>query len=261
MRSSISQFIDQLGDLWNDFWIFTLIIVLVWIALKNEAGRDKGIQTFLKNTSADWKEFGLWAFVQRILDYLANKLIIRQFLNPYFFFPFSVLLTIWLWTSSFVREGADLILFITFLALMWYARETHALREEAKKQTKILTGRPLVVLNKEVKEIEEKYSIYNAGNAVAIDISIKYFKGEKEIFSNQPEQKFVALGAKDIIAFNVTRELGELADAVDPHFRVRIEYFNLNDIAKKDRLCTVLAPDEKILTRSNVGRFKILDYA
>lgn len=116
--------------------VFSLILLCV-VAAWNEI-------FFSKRTNSSKKPEkpcrDLISFIQEVLEFIFNKFVIRQILNPYFLFPFSILSLIFLKRQSNL-VNSDIILLATFIALMWYSKETYELRKaqniankEQKKQ-------------------------------------------------------------------------------------------------------------------------------
>lgn len=141
------------------FLIALLIVLAIWEEfVREKRGKDfKKIGTDYINSISI-----LPSFLQRILDYLFNKFVIRQLLNPWFFFPASILFTLY-FSQKISSESSTIVLLITFFAVMWYARETYALRNEQKKTNELIAGRPLVLV---AKELGNRISIKNAGNNI-----------------------------------------------------------------------------------------------
>ncbi len=179
----------------NYFIIGVVIISLVIIAIWEEFCREGGFKD-LKRIGRDFKDEVPFAGIQRILDYLFNKLLIRQILNPYFLFPVAIFLSIFFWNNKIIDKQSDLIYFITFIALMWYARETHALRKEEQKQTSLQT-RPFLRLEfnwdyakqwngwiygyKYYNEEPPILQLVNDGKGIARDVSIHDFDNKGRI--------------------------------------------------------------------------------
>ena len=87
-----------------------------------------------------------------------------------------------------VASLSDKILFATFLALLWYARETKEMRKETMKQTDF-EMRPYLRLQwLENNTNNEIFQIVNDGRGVAVNVIFKKFKiGDKFIsIKNRP---------------------------------------------------------------------------
>ena len=123
-------------------WISIAIsAILIFIAVWNDKRERKleilkeELEEYDKNSKSKFDKF-LYHTV-KYLGYLSG-LSIRQILNPYILFPFSVLLSFWLFGIDNMKNG-DAILTLTLLAIIWYSRETRILREEQRKSNKIAT--------------------------------------------------------------------------------------------------------------------------
>lgn len=94
----------------NSFLIL-LVLFLIWICV------DYIIYSLRKKK----KESG-------ILNFIFSSFICNHLLKAEYYFPFSILLTLFLY---FERDfdNNEIIYFITFLAIVWYGRETMVLRQ------------------------------------------------------------------------------------------------------------------------------------
>lgn len=240
------------------YWMYILLLI---IAIWEEFCRERRGREF-KRIFTQFEKFGFWqgiiAFLQRILDWIFNKFMIRQLLNPYFFFPFSIILTFVLYNKIKSVDGniQSVILFITFLAIMWYARETHALRSEQKKSNEIsresneiLKGRPLVVI---AKENGDYISVKNTGNNIARDI-ILLLKRENKLLKGI---RFLVLGINEKIAYGIEKNIVDLIDNCDDKIQTEIYYW---DFQKGKSYLTTFRLDEKIFIESGIGRFNIVE--
>ncbi len=77
----------------------------------------------------------LYYMIQRSLNYIFRGFFIRQILNPYIIIPFLIILSLNLMPKVLEEKigSTDFILLITFIAILWYSKETYALRESQKK--------------------------------------------------------------------------------------------------------------------------------
>lgn len=71
--------------------------------------------------------------------------------------------------ENLIQLSVAIILFLTFMAIVWYAFETRKLWKEAVKQTR-LSMRPIVVITYD--ERERKFKYINYGNTPAFNIKI-----------------------------------------------------------------------------------------
>lgn len=118
----------------NNILSFFAILLFI-IALWNEISSGRYIKFFEKLQKTHKDPF---LFIQGVLDFICNKFIIRQILNPYFLFPFSALAVVFLKNNFNSFSNSDIILLVTFVALLWYSKETFELRKAqvvANKQT------------------------------------------------------------------------------------------------------------------------------
>lgn len=188
-------------------------------------------------------------FFQRLLNYVFVGFFIRQILNPYFLFPFSLIASVYLYKNQKLVEPEDIILFVTFLAILWYSRETFLLREEQGKSNKILAGRPLVIISKEVGNY---INIKNFGNSIAKSIVVKIFLENKEKFNAE----FLVLGEGQDIRYPIEPFHSDLIDECNKNLYVEIQY---RSFSSRMKFVTKFITDEKILIDSEKGRFKISD--
>jgi hypothetical protein len=73
--------------------------------------------------------------VQRTINYLFRGFIVRQIFNPYFLFPFLILL---FWFLRLNNIGnSDLILTLTLIVILWYSKETFVLRQSQDESNEI----------------------------------------------------------------------------------------------------------------------------
>lgn len=236
----------------SKFWPHVFIAILLIVAFWQEFYRE-GRKREFKRIFNQFNKFGFWngiiAFVQRILDWIFNKFMIRQLLNPYFFFPFSIVLTLVLYNKIKSVDGniQSIILFITFLAIMWYARETYALRSTQKESNGILRGRPLVVI---AKEKGDYISVKNTGNNIARDITL-LFKREDKLLK---KIEFLVLAVNQKIVYGVEKNIVNLIDNCDDKMQTEIHYCNFQETKPYQ---TTFKLDKDIFIESGVGRFNI----
>jgi hypothetical protein len=132
-----------------------------------------------------------------------------------------------------IANISDIILALTFIAIVWYAWETRGLKIQMIKQTE-LNLRPLVLID---WINPEKYVLRNIGNGPAINIQV-----EEIMIVEVPELKYL-FRRIDVIETREQRDLeilfgGREADtfelgAITPHSAVKsftysIKYTDLN---------------------------------
>lgn len=111
---------------------------------------------------------------------------------------------------------SDRILFITFLALLWYAWETGEMKKEMVKQTE-LEQKPIIDLFYRLKtnEHEEYLRLRNSGKGVAYNIQVKPIIIEDRKFKfyfNDPNLILTPLGKEQTLhvdAYDRNKHLGE----------------------------------------------------
>lgn len=249
-------------DKW--YWILFayLIAIALWEDWKRENRRGDLKNIWLKK-GAGFLGF-LFGFPQRILDYIFNKLTTRQFLNPYFFFPFSIILILFLYKKGFFesadKSNGSLILFITLLMVMWYSRETWALRKEQQKSNNILKGRPVLSI---IKNVGNTLEVRNDGTNIAYNIKIHFlYNGITEC-----KREIAILGAGKGLSYkigisDIRMSAGMLSDLInssppDKNLKVIIDYSDSIEGEKRFRDKWKL--DENVLMSSaNEGRFRMI---
>jgi len=250
----------------NYFWLS--LFVLLAVALWEDLVREKRINE-LKKVWTDRKN--CIGFIQRILDWLFNKITTRQFLNPYFFFPFSFVLTIYLSKEGKLADSMSVILFITFLAIIWYSRETWALRQEQQKNNDIIRGRPILSI---IKNVGNTIEIRNDGTNIAYNIQIKFYYQDKESIVNS-DIEFSVLGKglfykidiskKKVFVNGKNKELIDLVDGEKQNGRglvpnkalgVIIEYTDSLKIGKQYKDDWII--DKDLLLNNGEGRFRLV---
>lgn len=202
-------------------WVIGLAIAfLIFIAVWNDRREGKWkkfkkeFREEKKINGKKIKEAGLdkWLYyIEKGLDYLSGGLIIRQILNPYILFPFSILL-FWLLKINNVVTG-DLLLILTLVAIIWYSRETLVLRQEQWKSNKIAQKNNEIqekpILNFYLRGYEMR--LRNVGNGPAYNIVISNIDAKNFTYSmdfNQPN--FILEPHKDekTLTFNVRTPSG-----------------------------------------------------
>jgi len=221
----------------------TLLLVLAfWEDFVREKRSKEFFNIFKDNV---WTINYVPSILQRILDYLFNKLLIRQFFNPWFFFPFSILLTTYFY-HNFSAEWYVVIVFITFLSILWYSRETHALRIEQKKNNEIIAGRPLILV---AKELGNQISVKNAGNNIAREVGLFFIREDESIMS----VNFQTCGIGQKIGYNISDDLTTQIDKCDPNLKAILVYKNFQNNLEFE---TIYKSDAGAVIKTNVGRFK-----
>ncbi len=228
------------------------LAVLILIVFWEDVRREKRINDFLKIFN-EFKNHDcfldkLFGFFQRILDYIFNKIFIRQILNPYFLFPFTILFSFYLY---FVKKTilSDLVYFITFVAILWYSRETWALRKEQVKSNEILAGRPLVIVSKGEGNF---ICVKNFGTSIAKKILIRLMYEEKEISSKE----FLVLGKGQEIKYAIPGDAVRMIETQERQFFIYLEYRSFN---KHEKYKATFIIDETILVDSEKGGFKLVN--
>lgn len=222
-----------------------LISLLFVLAIWNELVREKRGND-LKKVFMDYRGTisHLPSLLQRLLDYLFNKFGIRQLLNPWFFFPFSILFVIYFYRNTF-DQSQSIVLLVTFFAIMWYARETFALRNEQKKNNILIAGRPLLLV---AKELGNNISVKNSGNNIARQIELKLtIRGGQKW-----EYKFISLGINQEISHTIPPELTDKIDQCNPNLIAVITYYNFQ---KNEKYETSYITDESVVIKTGIGRF------
>lgn len=236
--------------------LLTLSCILLVLAIWNELYRDR------KNLHNDWKRvvkdnfkkpFIWWPFsvAQRLLDYFFIKFATRQLLNPWFFIPASALLTYYL-SRQFSLKSSEKIYLITFFAILWYARETWALRKEqqknnqlVEKNNQLIAGRPLIII---AKEFGNAISVKNVGNNIArhIILEFKIDDVSKETY------KFISLGLDQEIPYPIPEYLVNDIDNCNPKLLAIVTYHNFQENHQYE---TRYKTDSSVVVKAGVGRF------
>jgi len=132
--------------------------------------------------------------IQKTLHYVFRGFAIRQILNPYFLFPFLILLTWYLKLNNL--SSGELVLIITLIVVLWYSKETQVLREEQRKANKIAKElmaeqKKAVYLQLLDMEMKDKDSGYKARIGYPLIVRRIIEKGEfdpKELYSRNWHQ-------------------------------------------------------------------------
>jgi len=192
----------------------------------------------------------LYYIIQRLFNYIFRGFITRQILNQYIIFPLIIVLLLYfLFRNDFDTNNVqNLILLITFIAIIWYSKETFALREEQKNANRIAMGRPLIIIAKE----EGNYvGIKNYGNNIAKHINIKLI--HKNVLLK--EIKYNVLNhTQELIKYPIDEKISQIIDSVDKDFIAEVKYYNFQ--SRRAHL-TTFELDDSILIDSRIGRFKI----
>lgn len=224
--------------------IYSLFALLIFLAIWEELVRERRGKNLLKNEYRDTIHF-VPSALQGILDYFFNKFAIRQILNPWFLFPASILFTLY-FAEKISRDTQDIVLLITFFAVMWYSRETYALRNEQKKTNGLIAGRPLILIAKEIEG--DKISIKNAGNNIARNIIVSFIMNDEL----KEKYKFISCGIDQEIPYPIPEYLVNLINGCDPVLRATITYYNFQ---KDEQFETIYRTDETVVIKPNIGRF------
>lgn len=124
--------------------IWVIFAFLLFVAVWNDE-RVKGWKKFEKELKKKkmvngqegeriGADKGLY-YIQKLLDYLSEGLIIRQILSPYILFPIFALV-FWILVINKTNTTV-LVLSLTLIAIIWYSRETLVLRQKQMKANKI----------------------------------------------------------------------------------------------------------------------------
>lgn len=179
-------------------WIIGIILaILIILAIWKEKD-EKNWNTFSKEVIKKGKDKGgISKYIhifQKLLHYTFRGFIIRQILNPYFLFPFLILL-IWLLKINNWSNG-EIVLTATLIVVLWYSKETQVLREEQRKSNKIakelmIEQKKLVYLQALEMEMKDKDSGYKVRTKYPLLFRRIVEKGEfdpKALFSNNWHQ-------------------------------------------------------------------------
>lgn len=177
----------------------SLILILVAIWKEIDEGNWK---TFSEEAiKRGRKKNGIGCCVhifQKLLHYIFRGFFIRQILNPYFLFPFLILLT-WVLKINNVETG-NLVLLLTLIVILWYSKETQVLREEQRKSNKIaqksneIQERP--ILNFYLRGYEMR--LRNVGNGPAYNITVSEINAKSFIYrANFDQPNFILEPHKD----------------------------------------------------------------
>jgi hypothetical protein len=230
-------------------FFYLILPLLISLAIWEEYIREKRTSDlkiiFTEFRKTRWYVFSL---LQRVLDYLFNKLTIRQFLNPWFFFPMSIFFSIY-FHLKISQSMPDLILLVTFFALMWYARETFALRQEQIKNNVLIAGRPLLIM---AKEVGNKISIKNMGNNIARNADLE-ITINNNIFL---KVSFIAFGIDQKIMYDISEKLVNQIDNCNNDLRAMIRY---RDFQNNNRYKTTFKLNKNIVVESGIGRFELIE--
>lgn len=226
------------------FLIGFLVVLALWEDLVREKRSIDLKRVFTDFWKSRWYAFSL---PQRILDYIFNRLVIRQFLNPWFFFPSSTLFSIYFYTEV-SHETTSFILLITFFALMWYARETFTLRQEQSKNNALTAGRPLIIIAKEINSV---ISITNTGNNIARNIILDIVLDGKNVFHNI----LITLRVEQKISYDITDQLAGKIDECSKNLQAELQYY---DFQEQNRYKTIFRLNAESVVESRIGRFELI---
>ena len=119
-----------------------------------------------------------------------------------FWIAFSILLALYLSAINFFESTNDLILFLTLMALLWYAFETRGLKNETVTQTQ-LQQKPILAVyirldeDKKLKDYRlvdnQLYviRIRNVGHGAAANLKAVVNKGSREFKVTDYQQNFL----------------------------------------------------------------------
>lgn len=200
------------------FWLLPSILFLM--ALYREWEDDNNLGKEIRKIFCDKKFKGkkvsirqpdifLYYILQRSLDYLFRGIVLRHILSQYIVFPFTIIFSLFLYYRHGVKDQS-LILFVTFMAILWYSKETFASRQEqknanriAKKANEIAIGRPVLSI---IKNVGDTIEIRNDGTNIAYNIWVKFYYSQKEDIKND-RIKFPILGRGLFYRIDINNEM------------------------------------------------------
>ncbi|MDO9230960.1 MAG: hypothetical protein Q7U36_00555 [bacterium] len=271
------------------FWLLPLILFLMALyrEWENDNNLGKEIRKIFCNKKFKGKKVSirqpdifLYYILQRSLNYLFRGIVLRHILNYYLVFPLTIIFSLFLYYRYEV-DDQSLILFITFMSILWYSKETFDSRQEqknanriAKKANEIAIGRPVLSI---IKNYGDTIELRNDGTNIAYNIWIKFYYKERENIKND-KIKFPILGrglfyridinngAFNILLSENSKKLIDLIDGEkknendqlipDENLGVIIEY---SDSSSKEgrQYFDYWKVDKDILLSHNEGRFRL----
>ncbi len=251
----------------NIYFLIISLIVLLLLALYREwedDGLEKEIRNFFydkrlkneKKVSIRRPDIFLYYMLQRSLNYLFRVIVLRHILDYCLVFPLTIVLVLFL-HYKYKFDGPDLILFITFMAILWYSKETFASRQQQKSQidlqkkaNEIAIGRPFVFI---IKEADGNYiSVKNLGNNTAKNVVVNFLvNGVSKKIINFPVITFHG----EEIKYEIENDLTRLIDSVDLNLIAVISY---SDFHEENSYITKFRPNEKVFIVPGKGRFETI---
>lgn len=196
----------------SSFLIFLITLFLIGVYREWEEGRliKELKRVFCEKKLINGKEFSirqldifLYHFFQRFFNYIFRGFFTRQILNQYIIFPLAIILSVYVWFNlSYENKIQDLILLITFMSILWYSKETFALREEQKNSLKFEQRPCLIPRVVHMGQGEYQIKIKNIGRGIAVDICFKIIvDGKSSIGSLYRSVKFMSPNNESSIEF------------------------------------------------------------
>lgn len=245
------------------FWLLLIVLFLLALYREWEDGKlgkeikkifcDKKLKSGIK-VSIRQPDIFIYYILQRSLNYLFRGIVLRHVLDSYIVFPLTIILSLFL-HYKYKFDGPDLILFITFMAILWYSKETFASRQQQKRQIKlqeksneISIGRPFVFI---IKEADGNYiSVKNLGNNTAKNVVVNFLvNGVSKKIINFPVITFNG----EEIKYEIEENLSQFIDLVNLNLIVVISY---SDFHEENSYITKFRPNEKVFIVPGKGRFE-----
>lgn len=138
------------------------------------------------------------------LDHIFRIFIMEQILNQYILFPLTIILSLYLY-FRYNLKASELILFITFMAILWYSKETFQLKNEQRSANKIFRKSQRPCLTPFIRHIDENHyrlKIKNTGRGVAIDVLVKIItSGNSYAVKLRNNIRYISSGEEQSIKF------------------------------------------------------------
>lgn len=199
------------------FWLLPSILFLMALYREwEDDSLEKGIKEIFcdkkfkgKKVSIRQLDIFLYYILQRSLNYLFRGIVLRHILNYYLVFPLTIIFSLFLYYRYEVKDQS-LILFITFMAILWYSKETFDSRQEqknanriAKKANEIAIGRPVLSI---IKNVGDTIELRNDGTNIAYDIWVKFYHKQRGSIKND-RIKFPVLGKGLFYRIDIKNEM------------------------------------------------------
>ncbi|MBU4347851.1 hypothetical protein KKF23_04920 [Patescibacteria group bacterium] len=251
----------------SNYFLIISLLVLLLLALYRE-WEDDSLEKEIRKIFCDKKlkngkkvsirqpDIFLYYILQHSLNYLFRGIVLRHILDCYIVFPLTIILSLFL-QYKYEVGSQSLILFITFMAILWYSKETFASRQQQKGQIKlqkeaneIAIGKPFVFV---IKEADGNYvSIKNFGNNTAKNVIVDFLvNGVSEKIINIP----VITPHGEEIKYEIEDRLSRLVDSENFNLSVSISY---SDFHEKNSYITKFRPNKKVLIVPSKGGFEAI---